>query len=161
MTWAELDLERRTWTLGPERTKNRRPHVVPLSDQALAIIQQQTRFETTDCVFSTTGCGPYCCHAETKALLDAHMKLAKPWVVHDLRRTAATGMADIGVQPHVIEAVLNHASGHKSGVAGIYNRSAYAKDKAEALQRWADEVDAIVAGEPGKIVAFRPATEGA
>jgi integrase len=66
--------------------------------------------------------------------------------LHDLRRTAATGMADIGIQPHIIEAVLNHVSGHKGGVAGIYNRSSYAKEKAEALARWDEHVSSTVGG---------------
>ena len=66
------------------------------------------------------------------------------WRLHDLRRTVATGMADIGVQPHIIEAVLNHVSGHKGGVAGIYNRANYAAEKAAALARWDEHVSALV-----------------
>ena len=57
----------------------------------------------------------------------------KEWTIHDLRRTAATRMADSGVQPHIIEAVLNHVSGHKGGIAGVYNRAAYEPEKREAL----------------------------
>jgi hypothetical protein len=67
-------------------------------------------------------------------------------------------MADIRIQPHIIEAVLNHVSGHKAGVAGIYNRSAYAAEKAEALQRWADHVDQIVTGAPAKVIPIRQST---
>jgi hypothetical protein len=66
------------------------------------------------------------------------------WVIHDIRRSVATGMADIGIQPHVIEAVLNHVSGHKGGIAGVYNRSEYAKEKREALERWADHIVSLV-----------------
>ena len=66
-----------------------------------------------------------------------------PWRVHDFRRTAATGLAELGVLPHIIEAVLNHVSGHKSGVAGIYNRARYESEMREALQRWADHVEQI------------------
>jgi len=71
---------------------------------------------------------------------------AKPlpdWRLHDLRRTAATGMAELGTQPHIIEAVLNHVSGHKAGVAGIYNRARYEGEMRNALQRWADHVEQI------------------
>ena len=78
-----------------------------------------------------------------------------PWRLHDLRRTAATGMADIGVLPHVIEAALNHISGAKAGVAGIYNRSAYAPEKKAALERWAAHVAGLVAGEQAKVVPLR------
>ena len=63
-----------------------------------------------------------------------------PWTLHDLRRTAATRMADLGVMPHVIEAVLNHISGSKSGVAGTYNRSLYEPEKRRALELWAEHV---------------------
>ena len=75
--------------------------------------------------------------------------IKQPWVVHDLRRTCATGMANskpegLGIQPHIVEAVLNHVCGHKSGVAGIYNRAAYDTEKREALERWAQHVLAIV-----------------
>ena len=68
------------------------------------------------------------------------------WVIHDIRRSVATGMADIGIAPHIIEAVLNHVSGHKGGVAGIYNRSSYAAEKAAALARWDEHVASIVGG---------------
>jgi integrase len=62
---------------------------------------------------------------------------------HDLRRTAATRMAELSTLPHVIEAVLNHVSGHRAGVAGIYNRATYAKEMREALERWAQHVEEI------------------
>jgi integrase len=65
----------------------------------------------------------------------------KPWTLHDCRRSAATHMAELGVLPHVVEAILNHVSGHKSGVAGLYNRARYQNDMRAALQTWADYVD--------------------
>ncbi len=64
-------------------------------------------------------------------------------------------MADLGVQPHIVEAVLNHASGHKANVAGIYNRSVYAKEKAEALTLWADHVAALLAGRESNVTRLR------
>ncbi|HEX2320173.1 MAG TPA: hypothetical protein VHJ18_14430, partial [Streptosporangiaceae bacterium] len=81
--------------------------------------------------------------SKAKAALDAAVNLSAPWVLHDLRRTAVTGMAEIGIAPHIVEAVVNHISGHKAGVAGVYNRAAYATEKRAALQRWADHVDRI------------------
>jgi hypothetical protein len=90
-----------------------------------------------------------------KIYLDARIaELGKPlpdWVIHDLRRTAATGMADIGIQPHAVEAVLNHISGSKRGVAGVYNRSTYAPEKKRALNKWADRVQDIIAGKPSNV----------
>ena len=67
-----------------------------------------------------------------------------PWTLHDIRRTVATGMARLGVAPHIIEAVLNHISGSKAGVAGIYNLYAYEAEKKEALERWAIHLLALV-----------------
>jgi len=82
--------------------------------------------------------------SDVKARLDKRLRIA-PWRLHDLRRTCATGMAELGIQPHIIEAVLNHVSGHKGGVAGIYNRAKYSDEMRSALQRWADHIDKIVA----------------
>jgi integrase len=78
-----------------------------------------------------------------------------PWTLHDLRRSTATHMAEIGVQPHIIEAVLNHVSGHKGGVAGIYNRASYTREIAAALQLWSEHLLAVVEGRKGKIVRLR------
>ena len=64
----------------------------------------------------------------------------RPWRLHDIRRTVATRMAESGVLPHVIEAVLNHVSGHRAGVAGVYNRAIYSEEKRQALQRWAEHI---------------------
>ena len=68
------------------------------------------------------------------------MRLAKPWVLHDLRRSAVTRMCELGIAPHVVEAVVNHVCGHKAGVAGVYNKAIYAAEKRAALQRWADHL---------------------
>src|SRR5262249_53542315 len=77
------------------------------------------------------------------------------WRIHDLRRTCATQMAELGVQPHVIEAALNHVSGARAGVAGIYNRAAYAAEKKTALERWAARVEGLLSGTTAKVVKLR------
>jgi hypothetical protein len=87
-------------------------------------------------------------------LLDARAKIAAPWVVHDLRRSVATGLANLGVLPHVIEAVLNHVSGHKRGVAGVYNRSPYEREVRNALAMWADHIRQIIEGTKRRIISF-------
>jgi integrase len=111
----------------------------------LELLRSRTRHGDRELVFGKRG-GPYSRWTEAKTSLDMRIGLLSPWVVHDLRRTVATGMADIGIQPHIIEAVLNHVSGHKGGVAGIYNRANYANEKAEALARWDGHVATIVGG---------------
>ena len=154
MRWSELDLAQGLWRLPPERTKNNRPHDVPLSALAVAILNTRTRRGGRVFVFGR-GEDSFSGWSKAKARLDAEIALSRPWVLHDLRRTAVTGMAEIGIQPHVIEAVVNHISGHKAGVAGTYNRAQYSQEKRAALQRWADHVERIVAGEPdSNVVAF-------
>jgi hypothetical protein len=96
----------------------------------------------------------------SRSKLDLDRRLAgvvKPWRLHDLRRAVATGMADIGIEPHHIEAVLNHYSGHRRGVAGTYNRSNYERAVAAALARWGDHVQALVAGREDKVVTLQRA----
>jgi integrase len=136
--------------LPPERVKNKQEHLLPLSPQAAAIIERYRPSATSPFVFGPEGLGdrPFGGWSWPKAALD--LRLAKaghhlaPWRLHDLRRTAATRMADkLGVLPHVVEAILNHVSGHKSGVAGIYNKALYAAETRDALTRWADYITAL------------------
>jgi integrase len=148
LQWSEIDLEARTITLPPQRTKNKQQHVIPLSDTALEILKAIPRRNGRDLVFGI-GAGGYGGWSRAKVNLDKAVQLKEPWVVHDLRRTAATGMADLGVQPHVIEAVLNHISGHKAGVAGIYNRSTYGAEKRAALALWASQLAVAIAQANG------------
>ena len=130
MRWEEVDLKAATWRIAGERTKNARPHEVPLSQTALAILGPRARVNGRALVFGSRG--PFSGWSKGRAALDARcrcLRFASPWRLHDVRRTVATRMADLGVQPHVIEAVLNHISGHKAGVVGVYNRAIYAAEK--------------------------------
>ena len=150
MRRAELGDDLCMWTIPSERTKNGRVHAVPLPARARELLAAIPA--SADLVFTTNGVVPVTLGDRAKDRLDARMKLSDPWRFHDLRRTCATGMADLGVQPHIIEAVLNHVSGHRAGVAGIYNRAAYAAEKREALERWAAHVERIVGGQPAREV---------
>jgi integrase len=154
LRWSEV--ERELIVLPPERTKNRRQHEVPLSRQAKSILERQPKRKGRDFIFGIGELG-FSGWSDCKARLDQALltkrkaadRRAKPlpyWRVHDLRRTCATGMAELGVQPHIIEAVLNHVSGHKAGVAGIYNRARYVGEMRDALQRWADHLEALLVG---------------
>jgi integrase len=145
MRWSELDLDKNLWRIGPERTKNGLPHEVPLSDAALKLLAAHGRREGRDLVFGSQE-GAFQGWSGAKAALDGRIRAKlglRPWRLHDLRRTAATRMNDLGVLPHVVEAVLNHISGHKAGVAGVYNRASYAVEKRQALDLWAAHVIAI------------------
>jgi hypothetical protein len=104
------------------------------------------RFLDSDFVFTTTGRTPISGFGRFKQRLDVFVGLdADDWRFHDLRRTTATNMAIMGVQPHIIEAVLNHKTGIVSGVAAVYNRYAYVDEKREALERWANRVEELTA----------------
>jgi len=132
MSWRELDLAGATWSLPDHRVKNGQAHEVPLSAAVLQILVSAERIEGRALVFGQ-GDGGFQGFSRAKAALDARCGVTG-WRLHDLRRTAATLMGDrLKVLPHVVEAVLNHVSGHKAGVAGIYNRSLYAPEKREAL----------------------------
>jgi integrase len=138
------------WVLPPDRTKNGRKHEVPLSPQALAIIEA---LPPGDCLFGA-GERVFGGYSRAKNSIDQQVQLS-PWTFHDLRRTMASGMAALGIALPVIERVLNHISGTFRGVLGVYQRHEYANEKRVALQRWADHV----AGELAQnVVPLRAAT---
>jgi integrase len=118
-----------------------------MSKTVRALLAAQPRSDGRDFVFGE-GAGPFSGQSHRKAALDKEMaragKSLAAWTHHDLRRTAATRMAELGIQPHIIEAVLNHLSGHKGGIAGIYNRAQYGPEKAQALARWDRHIAGLV-----------------
>jgi integrase len=161
LRWSEVHDD--TIVLPPERVKNGRTHLVPLAQPALAVLDARRRpREPRDLVFGR-GDGPFSGWSKSKVQLDQRIleanKAALPgWVPHDLRRTVATRMAeDLKVVPHVIEAVLNHVSGHKGGIAGVYNRATYLAEKKQSLAMWAEHLLAIVEGRESNVTPLRRA----
>ena len=148
LRWSEIDLDARLISLSVERTKNKRSHMIPLSDSALAVIESTPRRQNRDMLFGE-GAGAFSGWSRSKQRLDRRSEV-RDWTLHDLRRSAVTGMAELGCQPHVIEAVVNHVSGHKAGVAGIYNRATYSNEKRIALQMWADYIEKAVSEATAK-----------
>jgi integrase len=151
MAWSEIDLDRGTWTLPSTRSKNKRAHVLPLLPMMLDVIKPVPRMASRDTLFGTRG-GGFVAWSGGKVLLDARLGFAEGWTVHDIRRSVATRMADLGVLPHVIEEVLNHQSGHRRGPAGIYNRSSYEREVRAAMALWHDHLRTLIAGGERKIV---------
>jgi integrase len=155
LRWDELHDDQ--IVLPSERTKNKRAHIVPLSDPAKAVLDTIERRDRKH-IFGRDDTG-FQGSSKAKPKLDARIaqdgKPLSQWTPHDLRRTVATRMAELGVQPHVIEAVLNHVSGHKSGVAGIYNRATYDREKREALNLWAEHLLAVIEGRKAVVVPMR------
>jgi integrase len=146
MLWSELDLEKAVWLLPASRTKNKRPHYVPLSGGALRIISSLSRAHPAY-VFPARGNDEATLSgfSKFKRRLDTLAGLSEAWTLHDLRRSAATGMAGLGVPPHIVERILNHVSGSFGGVAGIYNRFAYEAEMRQALEMWGGHLEKISA----------------
>jgi integrase len=152
MAWSELNRDAGSWMIPGTRTKNHHDHELTLPVAAWDIIDQVQRREGNDFLFGRkNGLAGW---SDGKGALDKRCGVSN-WVLHDIRRSVATGMAELGIQPHVIEATLNHI-GHRSGVAGIYNRATYSREIKNALAVWADHVASIVSGEDRKIVQFTP-----
>ncbi len=150
MTWREIDLDARLWTIPKERAKNGIAHEVPLSEPAVRVLANVHRITgSRGLVFTTTGETPVSGFSKVKKRLDVALPDAPSWVLHDLRRTAASGMARLGINLPVIEKVLNHTSGSFGGVAGVYQRHQFADEKRAALDAWAAHIEAI-AGRRGE-----------
>jgi integrase len=160
LRWEEIDFDRDVISLAGDRTKNGRAHDIAMTGMVRDLLQSQKQVEDRPFVFGR-GDGGYSGWSKSKERLDERIKEAnggkalQSWVLHDLRRGAATGMADLGVHPHVIEAVLNHVSGHKGGIAGIYNRALYTAEKAQALALWDDHVAAVIKGRKSNVTSIK------
>jgi integrase len=141
--WEEVDLSGRVWLLPNLRTKNAKPHLVHLSDQAIAVLVKAKKLGKF--VFSVAGTHSFQDFNNAKRELDA-ISGVTGWRLHDLRRTCVSGMAGLGVAPHVADKVLNHQSGTISGVAAIYQRHQFLAERKEALERWGAHVAHILSG---------------
>jgi integrase len=111
-------------------------------------------------VFTTDGARPIASWSKIKNRLDAIMSPASPWRLHDLRRTFVTGLADLGIRPDVIELAVNHRSGLRGGIAGVYNKSELLPERRAALERWSAHVDGLVKGKPADVITLSPQRKG-
>jgi integrase len=171
MTYAELNEDRSTWSLPSSRTKNKRAHVVPLPPMARDIIAGVEGNGAGSFVFTTNNTTPVSSWSWAKGRLDEAMLAAAreqrgpnvavaEWRLHDLRRTAVTGLAELGVRPDVIELCVNHVSGHRGGIAGVYNRSQMLDERKAALKRWAAHVHGLVSGRSADVTPMQRARRG-
>jgi integrase len=168
MTWLEVDLDSGLWTLPRERAKNDRTHEVQLSRPALDILEAAPRIAGSQFVFTTTGQRPASGFSKAKQRLDIQMAqlcagddktptVVPAWTLHDLRRTAATGMARLNIAPHVVDRILNHVSGTIRGVAAVYNRHAYIEERKTALEAWGRYVENLVRPAPANVIPLAAA----
>jgi integrase len=146
----EFDIEQRIWTLPKSRTKNGKSHIVHLSNEAVIVLNKADRVKTF--VFSFDGTKPFRDFSWAKRKLD-ELSGVTGWRLHDLRRTCVSGMAPLGIPPHVADKILNHQSGTISGVAAVYQRHEFLRERKDALDRWGAHVAKIVKqalGERGR-----------
>jgi integrase len=143
LAWDELDLAQRTWAIPKQRTKNAKPHIVQLSDQSISVLKRMQR--RGPYVFSVNGIRPFQNFAVAKRKLD-ELSNVTGWRLHDLRRTCVSGMARLGVAPHVADKILNHTSGTISGVAAVYQRHEFLPERQAALELWGVHIDQLLGG---------------
>jgi integrase len=159
LRWEELDLVQQIWTLPKSRTKNAKAHVVHLSRHSLTLLKSTDR--RAGFVFSSDGAKPFNVFSRAKRHLD-QLSGVTGWRLHDLRRTCVSGMARLGIAPHVADKILNHQAGTISGVAAVYQRHEFLAERKEALDKWGKHVAHIVAEASGELrgkvsrVAFAP-----
>jgi integrase len=153
LQWSEIALGDSLIALPGERTKTGKAHTIPLSEAALRVLESTPRRAGRDYVLGD-GAGGFNGWSKAKIVLDARSGVSG-WTLHDLRRTAATGMEKLGVLPVVVDAVLSHV-GHKAGVTGIYQRYDYAKEKRSALEAWATHLATVIARAEVNAVAWCP-----
>ena len=150
---SEIDRDGRMIRLPKERTKNGCAHDIPLSDLAWSLMPEPSDQEY---LFGRSGAAGFKGWPRAKDALGKEIgESIAPFRLHDIRRTVATCMADLGVMPHIVEAVLNHQGGHKRGVAGIYNKSRYQDGVRAALLLWSSHVQALVDGTERKVIPIR------
>ncbi len=149
MEWRELDMDAAIWNLPAARAKNRRQHLIPLSAPALDILRSIPK-SASGLVFPTRNGTAFNDWSGGKERLDAAIGI-EPWRLHDLRRTWVTHASeDLGIAPHIVESAVNHVSGFRAGVAGVYNKALYLDERRQAFDAWAAHVLALVAkdGKP-------------
>lgn len=152
LKWSEIDFDAALIRLDSSRVKNGEAHEVPLSNAAVTILKSLPRLAGHDFVFSKRGTPKRGFSGWTKAKRDIDAQLKLPhWTFHDLRRTGSTMMHELGVEPHIVEEVVNHQSGHKGGISGVYNWARYRQQKREALTKLANHILEIVGPTPPKL----------
>ena len=141
LAWEHVRLDEKVWVIPFEHAKNNKSHIVHLSAPALEVLRNVPRLG--DLVFSVDGRTVFQGYGKAKARLDG-LSGVSGWTLHDLRRTVVSGMARLGIAPHVADKILNHQSGTISGVAAVYQRHEFLAERRDALERWGEHVRAVM-----------------
>jgi integrase len=153
---SEVDFAKRLIELPPERTKNNRSHLIPLSDASIELLAGVPERAGREYLFGD-GARGFQGWSKAKARLDEKLPTLKAWTVHDIRRSVVTHLHELGfAPPHVVEAIVNHVSGHRGGVAGVYNKALYLPERHRAIAQWAAYL--IVRSQKGAPLASREVT---
>ena len=166
LSWAEINTTAKQIDLPEERTKNRKPHIVPLSQQARAVLKVVERWEGRAHLFGWGETRGYQGWSKSKDEMDARITAARKqlgtkdamptWTLHDLRRSFATLMSEKRIASRdVVELILNHVSGTRGGVAGVYDRSLLLDERRRALSMWGETVEALVQGRTARVVPIQ------
>src|SRR5262249_15258543 len=146
MRWSEIAPDKSTWTLPAVRSKNKRALTLPVLPMMREILDTVPQMASRDQLFGQRSEKGFAGWDKGKESIDESSGVTG-WRRHDLRRTVATRMADIGIAPHIIEVVLGHRGGFRAGVAGVYNKALYEREVKAALALWADHVHGLVSQE--------------
>jgi integrase len=158
--WRELDLNKKLWMVPPERFKSNATHLVPLSDQAMAVLRGLPRFTKGDHLFTTTlgekhVTGFSRAKAEVDKLVAERLGASPPpWVIHDIRRTVRTRLASLRVPDMVAEMVIGHG---RKVLQRVYDQHRYVDEMREALELWAAHLRSIVTPPTANVVRLKKA----
>ncbi len=161
LSWSEIPDRAKEWLIPGGRTKNKRAHLVPLTEPVIELLAQLPRFKSGDFAFTTTsGKRPFSGFVKAKRRLDEASKVTD-WTLHDIRRTVGTGMARLGISSDIRGRVFNHSKRNAGGVTdAVYNFYDYAPEKRSALEKWAQHVDGRLNPQPANVVSLRTAPSG-
>lgn len=152
MTWREIDLKRKEWTIPSVRAKSKAAHVVPLTDDMIALLSSLPRFRG-DYVFSHNfGASPLSISSRTKKMLDREMGNTDHFTLHDVRRAVRSGLSRLRVTTEVAEAVIGHK---QRGLLAVYNQYDYLDEKRQALALWAKHLKSLIEPPPSNVVTLR------
>jgi integrase len=159
-TWSEIDLGKKIWVIPAKRTKSNAPHAVPLSADAMKVLEALPRFNEGDFIFSLKfGRKPVNAFSRAKHIFDKALKVelgTKPnhFVIHDIRRTVRTGLSALPVSDLVRELVIGHT---KPGLHKVYDQYSYLNEKRHCLELWAARLRDIVQPPPENVVTLSSA----